>query len=162
MSVESGPYARLASEKAIEKMIADAAAKGFGEARDYLPVEGLGNFAAAVLGHADSGGLLREMRNRAGAGRSIAGAAAGFGATDGTGKVAAGECAGICEHHLPEMRRGGAARDGHDGYVRRFFLVFLPLHGRETIPPRHSARKRRRIGFPSINISAGSNMPFCT
>ncbi len=29
---------------------------------------------------------------------------------------------------LPEMRRPGAARDGHDGYVRRFVLVFSALH----------------------------------
>ena len=29
---------------------------------------------------------------------------------------------------LPAMRRPGAARDRHDGYVRRFVVVFRPLH----------------------------------
>ena len=43
---------------------------------DDVSAERLGNFAAALLGHADSGGLLRERRNRSGAGRSAAGAAA--------------------------------------------------------------------------------------
>ena len=42
-------------------------AKGFGAARDDLPAEGLGHFAAAVLGHADSGRLLRKGRHRSGA-----------------------------------------------------------------------------------------------
>ena len=29
---------------------------------------------------------------------------------------------------LPEMRQAGAARDGHDGHLRRFVLVFRALH----------------------------------
>ena len=29
---------------------------------------------------------------------------------------------------LPEMRRRGAARDRHDGHLRRFVVVFRPLH----------------------------------
>jgi len=34
-----------------------------------------------------------------------------------------GKGAGVCEHDVPGVRRPGAARDGHDGHVRRFELV---------------------------------------
>ena len=76
--VDSGPYTGLTSEQAHRKKWRPTRRrKDFGKARNDISPEGLGNFAAAVLGHADSGGLLREGRNRAGAGRSIAGASAG-------------------------------------------------------------------------------------
>ena len=45
----------------------------------------------------------------------------------GQGAIAARERAGIREREMPEVRRRGAARNGHDGYVHRFVLVFLPL-----------------------------------
>ena len=63
--VDSGPYTGLTSEQAIEKMTADAAAKKFRQGRNDVPAEGLGHFAAALLGHANPGGLLREGRHRA-------------------------------------------------------------------------------------------------
>ena len=47
------------------------------------------------------------------------------------GRFAAGARAGVCEHHLPEVRRTGAPRNRHHGYVRGFELVLLPLHRRE-------------------------------
>ena len=56
----SGPYSGLTSEQAREKMAADASAKGFGESETTYRLEGLGNFAAAILGNADPGSLLRE------------------------------------------------------------------------------------------------------
>ncbi len=42
-----------------------------------------------------------------------------------------GRGAGVCEYDVPDVRRAGAARDGHDGHVRRFELVLLPLYGCE-------------------------------
>ena len=44
-------------------------------AHGAVPAEGLGHLAAAVLGHADPGGLLRQVRDRAGARRSASGPA---------------------------------------------------------------------------------------
>ena len=38
--------------------------EGIRQRRDDIPAEGLGDFAATVLGHADSGGVLREGWNR--------------------------------------------------------------------------------------------------
>ena len=52
--MDSGPYTGLTSDAAIEKMNADAAGERFWRGGDDLPAERLGNFAAAVLGHADS------------------------------------------------------------------------------------------------------------
>ena len=59
--VDSGPYTGLTSEQAIEKMTADAKAQGFGDPRNDLSPEGLGHFAAALLGHSDPGDLLPDM-----------------------------------------------------------------------------------------------------
>ena len=46
----------------------------------------------------------------------------------------------VRERHLPEVRRQGPARDGHDGHVRRLVLVLLPLplagEGRRPVRPR--------------------------
>ena len=97
---------------------------------DYFQAEGLGCLAAAVLGHADSGGLLFEGRHGASTGQRFAGAPAAESKTDGHGRIAAGVHARVREYHLPEMRRAGAARDGHHGYIRGLLLVFLPLRRR--------------------------------
>ena len=75
--VDSGPYTGLTSERRMEKMTADAAGERIWRGRDDLSLEGLGRFAAALLGHADSDGVLREGWNRGGAGRSVAGEVAG-------------------------------------------------------------------------------------
>ena len=52
--VESGPYSGLSSEQAMEKMTADAEAKGIGKAEITYRLQRLGHLAAALLGHADS------------------------------------------------------------------------------------------------------------
>ena len=48
----------------------------------------------------------------------------------------------------PEVRRSGAARDGHHGHLRRFVLVLLSLYQREERIPRHSIPRRWRYWFP--------------
>ena len=45
----------------------------------------------------------------------------------GTGRRAAGEHCGICRNELPNLRRTGAARDGHDGGLRLLVLVLPAL-----------------------------------
>ena len=92
-----------------------------------VPAEGLGHLAPALLGHADSDDLLREGRHRAGAGRPAAGGAAEDRAVHRPRRLAAGAGAGVRQRHVSEVRRSGAARDRHDGHVRRLVLVLLPL-----------------------------------
>ena len=57
--VNSGPYNGLPADDANAKMTADAEKKGIGRGRDHFSVEGLGDFAATLLGHADSRRVLR-------------------------------------------------------------------------------------------------------
>ena len=52
-------------------MTADAEARGIGERDGAVSAEGLGHLAPALLGHADSGRLLREVRHGAGAVRRV-------------------------------------------------------------------------------------------
>src|SRR6266705_6038779 len=101
--------------------------EGIRQSRDDLRAEGLGDFAATVLGYADPGGVLRERRNGGGARQRFAGAVAAEPKADGNGRVAAGIYAGVRECDLPEVWRASATRDGHDGHVRGFIVVFLPL-----------------------------------
>ena len=122
--------------------------KGFGDGRNDLSPEGLGHFAPALLGHADSGDLLREGRHRAGPGRSTARALARNNwRLTGQGQSPLASVPRIRQHDLPEMRRPGAARNGHDGHVRRFVLVFLPLHRPAQRSSAVRSKRRPRYWF---------------
>ena len=50
-------------------------------------------------------------------------------------RLAAGPRAGVRERRLPDVRRAGAARDRHDGHVRRLVVVLLPLRRRAQRSP---------------------------
>ncbi len=103
----------------------------------------LGHFAPALLGLPDPDHPLPGLRRRAGAGRPAAGAAAG-GPGAGRFRQSAGEDAVVPRVPLPEMRRGGAARNGHDGHLRGLVLVFLPLCERRQ-RARDGGRARRLL-----------------
>ena len=92
-----------------------------------VPLEGLGHLAPAVLGHADPGRLLREGRHRAGTLRRAAGGTAEGRGVQRTRGFTAGPDPGVREYDLPGVRRSCHARDRHDGHVRRFVLVLLPV-----------------------------------
>ena len=67
---------------------------------------------------------------------------------------------------LPEVRRQGPARDGHDGHVRRLVLVLLPLplaaqerradrpRGRALLVPDRPLRRRHRARDPAPRLLA--------
>ena len=78
------------------------------------------------------------------------------------GRFAAGPRCGVCQYHLPGLRRPGPPRDRHDGHLRRFQLVLLPLHRRKELRPRRSIRRRRTTGSPSTSTSAAWSTPSCT
>ena len=92
-----------------------------------LPPARLGHFTPALLGLPDPGDPLPEMRCGAGAGRPVAGGAAGGCHLRQAGQRAR-PSSDLEARHLPEMRRQGAARNRHHGHLRGFVLVFCALH----------------------------------
>ena len=61
----------------------------------------------------------------------------------------------------PHCGAAGAARNRHDGHVRRFVLVFRALHRSVRTQPRRPTRAGATTGCRSINISAASSTRFC-
>ena len=77
----------------------------------------------------------------AGAGKRFAGDLAGERRHHSDRRLAFGQSARVRECYVSEVRRSRAARNGHDGHVRRFVLVLLSLHRRAQ---RSRALRRRR------------------
>ena len=115
------------ARKRARQMNAQRRTRRLRQGRDHVSHQGLGNFAAALLGHADSGDPLPEVRRGSGARERSAGDLAVRREVHGQGALAAGRCRGVHEREVPPVRRGRAARERHHGHVRRFVLVFLSL-----------------------------------
>ena len=86
-----------------------------------------------------------RVRHGAGARGRAAGRAARRRGLHAEGPLAAGRRRGLGQHDVPGVRRPGAARDRHDGHLRRLVLV-LPalLRRRTTTRPRGTAPSLRR------------------
>ena len=69
--VQSGRYDGMPSDAAREALTADAEQARDRRGHGAVPAEGLGHLAPALLGHADPGALLREVRDGAGALRRL-------------------------------------------------------------------------------------------
>ena len=107
-----------------------------------------------------------DVRHRPRAGRPAAGRAAADASSSPARRFAARAGGGVRQRHLPEVRRPGAARDGHDGHVRRFVLVLLPLlrpaqrqaavraGGGEVLVPGRPLHRRRRARHPAPHLLA--------
>ena len=140
--------------------------QGHRPAVDAVPAQGLGHLAAALLGHADPGGPLPGRRHRRGAGRSAAGRAPEGGGVHRARRLAAGADRRVGERVVSKVRRAGAPRDGHDGHLRRFVLVLLPLLRSEEqraavragdgalLGPGRLLQRRRRARHPPPDLLA--------
>jgi hypothetical protein len=62
----------------------------------------------------------------------------------------------------PSCGKPAKARDGHDGHVRRFVVVLLPVLRRVQRSHAIRIRRRSRTGGRSISTAAASNTPSCT
>ena len=112
---------------------------------DRLPAARLAALAPALLGLPDPDRPLRRVRHRAGARRPAAGAAAGDRRLPAEGTLAARGGRGVGARHVPEVRRRGAARDRHDGHVRRLVLVLPALRRPARTTPAPFDRADRRL-----------------
>ena len=130
-SVNSGPYTGLTSEEANEKMTADAEARGFGKGEIIFRLKDWGISRQRYWGtpipvmYCEKCGMVPVPDKDL----PVVLAADGEIFT-GVGQSPLASDPRIRECEVPEMRGRGAARDGHDGHVRGFVLVFLPLCGR--------------------------------
>ena len=145
--------------------LTDGRGRSSGHRRGHgpVPAEGLGHLAAALLGHADSGGLLREVRHGAGAGRTICRCCCRRSPSSrGRGDSPLAQIPEFVNADVSRLRRTGAARDRHDGHVRRFVLVFLPLLRSARTPSCRSIRRRSATGARSTSTAAASSTRSCT
>ena len=142
-------------------MAALAEKNGFGKATVTLPVEGLGHFAAALLGNADPHDLLRERRGRAGAGKDLPVLLPENVEITLTGGSPLGRVPEFVNATCPEMRRPGAREtDTMDTFVDSswYFYRYTDAHNDDAPFDQRSPT----TGFPSINTLAGSSTPFFT
>ena len=160
--VNSDGFDGLPAPEAKKAIVASLAERGRGGGDDRLPPARLAALAAALLGLPDPDRPLRALRSRSGARRPAAGRAARGRGVPAEGPLAAGGGGGLGQRRLPELRRPGEPRDGHDGHVRRLLLVLHPLHAiRRTTRSRSRARSPT-TGCRSTSTSAASSTRSCT
>ena len=160
--VNSGEFDGLPAPEGGRRIVEKLAAGRTRPGRRQLSPARLGLLAPALLGLPDPGRLLRDRRDRAGAGRRVAGRAPGCRGLQAEGPAAARAGGGLGADDVPALRRRGTARDGDDGHVRRLILVLPPLLRPGQRPARRSTGRPSTTGTRSISTSAASTTRRCT
>ena len=124
--VNSGKYDGLDYAAATRRDRSRPEREGTRRQAGAVPPARLGHFAPALLGHADSDHPLRGVRHGAGAREGPAGRAARK-PRPGRQRQPTRKVRTVPQVHLPQVRQAGAARDRHDGHLRRLGLVLHAL-----------------------------------
>ena len=147
---------------AVDAVAADLAAHGPRREEDDLPPARLGHLAPALLGHADPDHPLRRAaatcRCRSRTCRCVLPEDC---VPDGTRQSAEQARRLSCDVRLPEVRQAGAARNRHDGHLRRLVLVLHALLRRRDATTRWSTRATT-TGCRWTSTSAASSTRSCT
>ena len=170
--VGSGQLRRQGQPRGLRGDRRVARLRGAGRIGDQLPAARLAGLAAALLGSADPGRLLRGVwrgggaGDRPGAGGPAPGRAARGRRLRAAGQEPAGGGRGLGVHGMPDLRRARSPRDGHDGHLRRLLLVLHPLPRpaqrgaplgpgrRRALAPRRPVHRRRRARDPPPHVRA--------
>ena len=162
-SINSGEFSGLPSEEAWQKMADHAEAKGIGKRSTQYRLKDWGISRQRYWGTPIPVVHCPSRRHRARC-RTIScrSSCPKVARVHRAGRLAAGAGRRVRERDVSEVRRAGAPRDGHDGHVRRFVLVLLPLLRSEE--QRAAVRRRRRCatGARSTSTAAASSTPSCT
>ena len=140
-----GPLRRAGQPR---RLRGDDRVAGRGRARQdrgQLPPARLAALAAALLGRADPDRLLRRVRDGPGPRRPAAGGAAGDRGLRAARPEPARRGTDWVQTDVPEVRRRGAARDRHDGHLRRLLLVLHPLPRSAQLGGRLGPRRGRPL-----------------
>ena len=122
---------RLDYQHAVDAIAADLKAQGPRREAGAMAPARLGHLAPALLGLSDPADSLSEVRRCAGARQGSAGRAAGRPGA-GRQRQSAREDAVVLRVQMSEVRRRRAARNRHDGHVRRLVVVLPALRLRRT------------------------------
>ena len=130
-------------------------AAGHRQGRSAVSAEGLGHLAPALLGHADPDrSTARRTASSPVPYEQLPVELPKVTTFTGRGDSPLAQVAEFVEHDVPEVRRPGAARDRHDGHVRRFVVV-LPALLRSAQQRRCRSIRRRPAYWMPVDFYIG-------
>ena len=129
-----GLTTKAASRKPLTASKRRSSAAAARRAQSQFPPARLGHLAATLLGLPDPHHPLQDVRRRPGAREGLADQLPEDATFDKPGNPL--DRHPTWKHvNCPKCGEPGAARNRHDGHVRRFVLVFRALHGAEAATP---------------------------
>ena len=140
--INSGKYDGLDYQAAVDAIAAALEQKGLGEKQRALAPARLGHLAPALLGHADPDHPLRRRAATCRCPTRTCRWCCPRTACPTARGNPLNKRADVPDVQVPEVRQAGAARDRHDGHLRRFVVVLHALLRARTATRRWSTSAR--------------------
>ena len=159
--VQSGRYDGMPSDDARMALTEEASRRSIGEATVQYRLKDWGISRQRYWGTPIPVVYCDEVRHGAGAVRQPSRRAAEAGGVQRARRLAAGAGAGVRQHHVPRVRWTGTPGDRHDGYLRRFVVVLLPVLRSSQPGPAVRSGDGRATGGLSTSTAAASSTRSC-